>query len=79
MYKKKIYKLSIVNNSAIIQGLLSVTNEQDYIYMNLLESAPFKIGKNKIYEGVAGNLVVKFHFQKEFEGFVTFNSKTNLM
>ena len=38
--QKEIYKLTIVNNSSIIQGLLSITIEQDYIYMNLLESAP---------------------------------------
>ena len=55
--KKEVYKLTIVNNSTIIQGLLSITIEQDHIYMNLLESSPFNIGKNKLYEGVAGNLV----------------------
>ena len=49
--KKEVYKLTIVNNSNIIQGLLSLTIEQDYIYINLLESAPFNIGKNKLYEG----------------------------
>jgi len=80
--QKEVYKLNIVNNSAIIQGLLSITIEQDHIYMNLLESAPFNIGKDKLYEGVAGNLVAfacKVSFQKGFEGFVAFNSKTNLI
>ena len=80
--KKEVYKLTIVNNSNIIQGLLSLTIEQDYIYINLLESAPFNIGKNKLYEGVAGNLVAfacKVSFQKGYDGFVAFTAKTNLI
>lgn len=80
--QKEVYKLTIVNNSKIIQGLLSITIEQDHIYMNLLESSPFNIGKNKLYEGVAGNLVAfacKVSFQKGYDGFVAFNAKTNLI
>jgi hypothetical protein len=80
--KKEVYKLTIVNNSNIIQGLLSITIEQDYIYMNLLESAPFNIGKNKLYEGVSGNLVAfacKVSFQKGYDGFVAFTAKTDLI
>ena len=80
--QKEVYKLSIVNNSKIIQGLLSITIEKDHVFMNLLESAPFNIGKNKLYEGVSGNLVAfacKLSFQKGFEGYVAFTSKTNLI
>ena len=80
--QKEVYKLSIVNNSKIIQGLLSLTIEKDHVFMNLLESAPFNIGKNKLYEGVSGNLVAfacKLSFQKGFEGYVAFTSKTNLI
>jgi hypothetical protein len=79
---KEVYKLTIVNNSSIVQGLLSITIEQDHIYMNLLESAPFNIGKEKLYEGVAGNLVAfacKVSFQKGFEGYVAFTAKSNLI
>ena len=81
-FQKEVYKLTIVNNSSIIQGLLSITIEQDHIYMNLLESSPFNIGKNKLYEGVAGNLVAyacKVSFEKGFDGFVAFTAKTNLI
>jgi hypothetical protein len=80
--QKEVYKLTIVNNSNIIQGLLSITIEHDHIYMNLLESSPFNIGKNKLYEGVAGNLVAfacKVSFQKGYDGFVAFTAKTNLI
>lgn len=50
--------------------------------MNLLESASFNIGKNKLYEGVAGNLVAfscKVSFQKGLEGYVAFVAKTRLI
>jgi hypothetical protein len=79
---KEVYKFTIVNNPDIIQGLLSITIEDDYVFMNLLESAPFNIGENKLYEGVAGNLVAfacKVSFQKGYDGFVAFTAKTNLI
>ena len=50
--------------------------------MDLLESAPFNRGKNKVYEGVAGNLVAhacKVSFQHGFEGYVSFTAKTKLI
>jgi hypothetical protein len=79
---KEVYKLTIVNNPSIIQGLLSITIQSDHIYMNLLESAPFNIGKRKIYEGVAGNLVAfacKLSFLHGFDGYVAFTAKTRLI
>ncbi len=79
---KEVYKLTIINNPDIIQGLLSLTMENDHVYMNLLESAPFNIGKQKLYEGVAGNLVAyacKTSFQKGYEGFVVFTAKSKLI
>ena len=45
--QKEVYKLTIVNNPSIIQGILSISIFDDHVYMNLLESAPFNIGKNK--------------------------------
>jgi hypothetical protein len=79
---KEIYKLTIVNNSDIAQGLLSLTIEKDHVLMNLLENAPFNIGKDKLYEGVAGNLVAyscKISFQQGFDGYVAFTAKTKLI
>ena len=79
---KEIYKLTIVNNAEIIQGILSLSIESDHILINLLESAPFNIGKKKLYEGVAGNLVAyacKISFQYGFEGYVAFIAKTALI
>ncbi len=80
--KREVYKLTISNNSTIIQGLLSLSLERDHIYINLLENAPFNIGRNKLYEGVAGNLVAhacKISFQNGHEGFVSFTAKTKLI
>jgi predicted dithiol-disulfide oxidoreductase (DUF899 family) len=79
---KEVYKLTITNNPNIIQGLLSFTVQPDHLYMDLLESAPFNRGKNKLYEGVAGNLVAfacKVSFQHGFDGYVSFTSKTKLI
>lgn len=45
---KEVYKLTITNNPHIIQGLLSLTIEPDHVFMNLVESAPFNIGKSKL-------------------------------
>jgi hypothetical protein len=50
--------------------------------MYLLESAPFNIGKDKIYEGIPGNLdafACKLSFQRGGEGFVSFESKSKLI
>ena len=79
---KQVYKLTILNNPEIVQGLLTVSIEADHIFMNLLENAPFNIGKTKLYEGVAGNLVAfacRMSFQHGFDGYVAFVAKTKLI
>ena len=79
---REVFKLTIVGNTEIVQGLISLTVRPDHVYMFLLESAPFNIGKNKLYLGVPGNLVAyacKLSFQRGGEGFVSFESKTKLI
>lgn len=39
--ERDIYKLTIVNNELIIQGLISLEIKSDHVYMHLVESAPF--------------------------------------
>ena len=49
---------------------------------NSIENAKFNKGKEKLYAGVAGNLVAFVcHFSQEngFDGFVAFNAKTVLV
>ncbi len=80
--KRDVYKLTIVNNQAVIQGLISLEIKSDHVYMHLVESAPFNKGKTKVYAGVPGNLVAfacRLAFQRGHDGNVSFFSKTQLV
>ncbi len=82
MVDRKVYKLTIKDNPKIIQGLASISNNGDHYYLHLVESAPFNLGKKKLYEGVPGNLFAfacKLSLEKGYEGFVAFQSKTKLV
>ncbi|MDR1864751.1 MAG: hypothetical protein LBR08_04180 [Bacteroidales bacterium] len=62
--------------------MISLSILQDHVYMHLLESVPHNIGRNKMYQGVAGNLVAyacQISFANGFEGFVAFTPKTKLI
>ena len=79
---KAVYKLSTANNSSVIQGLISIEEKEDHIFMHLVESARFNRGKDKTYFGVPGNLVAfacKVSKERGYEGFVAFDSKTVLV
>jgi len=79
---KSVFKLTTVNNPTIIQGLLSIEDKQDHIFMHLIESSKFNKGKNKIYLGVPGNLVAfacKASFDRGYQGFLAFDAKTTLI
>jgi hypothetical protein len=80
--ERDVFKLTIVNNSEIIQGLICVEVKEDHVYMHLVESSPFNKGKTKVYAGVSGNLVAfacKLSFQRGHDGNVSFVSKTQLI
>ncbi|MDR0558588.1 MAG: hypothetical protein LBG92_00290 [Prevotellaceae bacterium] len=79
---REISKLTTLNSPDIIHGLMSISLKTGYVYINLLESAPFNLGINKLYEGVAGNLVAyacRISFQHGFDGYVSFTAKTRLI
>ncbi|SFD56351.1 hypothetical protein [Flavobacterium phragmitis] len=79
---RDVYKLTILGNSQIIQGLVSLEVKADHVYMHLLENAPFNKGQTKVYVGVAGNLVAyacKLSFQRGHDGNVSFLSKSQLV
>lgn len=79
---REVYKLTVINNPNIIQGLISLEIKPDHVLMHLIESAPFNIGKHKVYYGVPGNLVAhacKLSFQRGGEGYVSFIAKTKLI
>ena len=79
---RDVYKLTIVHNQQIVQGLISLEVKSDHVYMHLVESAPFNKGQTKVYSGVPGNLVAfacKLSFQRGHDGNVSFISKTQLI
>ena len=79
---RDVYKLTIVGNPDVIQGLISITEKEDHVYMHLIESAPFNLGRNKVYLGVPGNLIAfvcRISFHRGFEGYVSFTAKTQLI
>jgi hypothetical protein len=79
---REVYALTTLENPDIIQGLISISDRSDHVFMNLLESAEFNVGRGKEYEGVAGNLVA-FACHRSFligyDGNVAFDSKTKLI
>jgi hypothetical protein len=80
--ERLIYKLVTSQNPEIIHGLVSVSINQDHVYMHLIENAAFNKGLEKVYLGVAGNLIAfacKLSFENGFDGIVVFESKTKLI
>ncbi len=80
--ERDVFKLTITNNPNVIQGIISLEVKPDHVYLHLIESAPFNIGKHKTYFGVPGNLVAhacKLSFQRGGEGYVSFTAKTKLI
>ena len=79
---KHVYKLTTISNPTIIQGLVSIEDKEDHIFMHLIESAKFNKNKDKIYLGVPGNLVAfacKVSFDNGYQGFLAFDAKSTLI
>lgn len=74
---REVYKLTIVNNPNIIQGIISLEVKADHVYIHLVESAPFNIGKHKTYFGVPGNLLANFHFNGVVRAMFLLSQKLN--
>jgi len=79
---RQVCKLTVVGNPGIVQGLVSLSDYADHYYLHLVESAPFNLGKQKLYAGVPGNLFAfacKLAWDQGYEGIVAFQSKTQLI
>lgn len=79
---KKVYKLTTEHNPFVIHGLICLSDEHDHIFMHLIENAGFNTGTNKLYKGVAANLVAfgcKISFESGFQGVVAFVAKSKLV
>ncbi|WP_442591629.1 hypothetical protein ACSBL2_10420 [Pedobacter sp. AW31-3R] len=83
-YKRKdakIYKLTILARNDI-QGLVSLSDMGDHMFLNLAESAPFNRNKKRLYQGVGGNLFAfccKQSFDTGNDGIIAFVAKTKLI
>jgi hypothetical protein len=80
--EREVFKIVTRQNPSIIQGLISLTERHDHVFVYLVENAPFNIGQKKIYAGVAGNLIAfacKRLFECGYGGAVSFTAKTQLM
>lgn len=81
------YKLVLLNQDrAEIQGMIMITLiNNEMVYLNNVEVAPWNYGKNGRYANVAGCLlafVCKKSFElgrKHYTGFLSFDSKTALI
>ena len=77
-----VFKLVISNSDEVIQGLISLEQRTDHVFINLLENAPFNIGSKKVYKGVAANLIAyacKISLNMGCNGNVSFFAKTKLI
>ncbi len=79
---RKVFKLIIQNNPNVLQGLVSISDQKDHIYLHLVENAKFNRGKSRVYEGVAGNMFAfacQCAFEAGYDGYVAFDAKTSLI
>jgi len=80
--QRQVYKLVAEQEPQTIQGLVSLEKKEGFILMNLIESSPFNIGKEKKYLGVCGNLTAygcKLSKEYGFNGVIAFDPKTALI
>ncbi|MDO8365354.1 MAG: hypothetical protein Q7T20_01065 [Saprospiraceae bacterium] len=77
-----VYKLVLAEQPDLIQGLMSVEIRAGFVFVSLIENAPFNRESDKTYRGVAINLFAfacKLSAEKGFDGFVAFEAKTDLI
>ncbi len=78
---REVHALTTIADASIIQGLISIEDKGDHVFVHLVENARFNQGKGKVYQGVAPNLFA-FACLRAFDlgyvGVVSFVSKTAL-
>ena len=78
--KNTIIKLHL-KNSLAIEGLVAFHEDDDFLKIDLVESAPYNVGTGNGYKGVGGHLFAiasEASFKCGNEGYVSFTPKTNL-
>ncbi len=77
-----VYQLIVPSISRDIQGLISVDRMDRFIHVNLIESHPNQVGRQKDLAGIAGSLmafVADLSFAAGFDGYLSFEAKSELM
>lgn len=82
--KNNVYKIYLIENQKAILGVMALIDKPKElrIHINLIEVSSKNTGKNKTYENIAGCLIAfacRFAFEKNYEGFVSLEPKTNLI
>jgi hypothetical protein len=80
--ERQVCKLITKKERNITQGLISFEKKESFVFLHLIESAPFNLGTGKKYLGVCGNLTAyccKMSYEYGFDGEVSFISKTALI
>lgn len=78
----EVYKLVADEIGVEIQGLISLARMDDHVFVNLLESHPANVGRNKRFDGVPGNLMAfaaRLSLSLGCGGVVAFDAKTELI
>lgn len=78
---REVYALTADPHPGIPQGLISIEDKGDHVFMQLLESARFNQGKGKLFLGVPPNLVAhacRISFKRGYGGVVAFVARTKL-
>ncbi|MEJ7684937.1 MAG: hypothetical protein WKG06_45250 [Segetibacter sp.] len=57
--EKEVYKLTTENNPLIFEGLISIRDKHDHVFIDLIETAKFNKGKRSY---IMGLLVILWHF-----------------
>lgn len=79
-HKHEVYKLKVLNNN-FIHGLISVSSEEEYLLLWLVELHEKNIGKSKEFDRIAGNLIAFAAVKalREFDGYMKLVSKSELI
>lgn len=79
----EVYELLLENDDEV-QGMIALKHIRDqfYTHVDIVEAAPFNVGKSGKYSGVGGHLFAiacKLSWDAGNEGYVQFTAKTDLV
>lgn len=81
-YKREYEVYGIALTDGELQGLIAFKNSEDFIDVDIVESAPHNVGSDGKYYGVGAHLfaiAAQFSFKKGFDGYISFTAKTDLV